>query len=149
MQTIRLNRQNKTIKIVNRTGALRLTRGEKTVKVVNRRNNIRLQHTGKVGPQGDAGTVDVGTTTTLPAGSSAAVTNVGSDQAAVLDFFIPKGDKGDQGDTGYSTFNRAHHGADANFPRPNAIYVEWVGSVAPNNATVEDTWIAVLNQVVV
>lgn len=55
-----------------------------------------------------------------------------------------KGDKGDPGDTGAtgeSTFVRAHHGADANFPRPNALYVEWVGSVAPLNATTEDTWV--------
>lgn len=55
-----------------------------------------------------------------------------------------KGDKGDTGDTGatgISTFVRVHHGNDANVARPNALYVEWVGNVPPNNATTEDTWI--------
>lgn len=52
-----------------------------------------------------------------------------------------KGDKGDKGDTGVSTFVRAHHGSNPNVARPNALYVEWVGSVAPLNATIEDTWI--------
>ena len=45
------------------------------------------------------------------------------------------------GPTGVSTFVRAHHGTDPDIERPNALYVEWVGSVAPNNATIEDTWI--------
>ena len=53
----------------------------------------------------------------------------------------PVGPGGPQGATGVSTFVRVHHGADANVARPIALYVEWVGSVAPLNATVEDTWI--------
>lgn len=52
-----------------------------------------------------------------------------------------QGPKGDKGDTGVSTFVRAHHATNANFERPDALYVEWVGSVAPLNATTEDTWI--------
>lgn len=55
----------------------------------------------------------------------------------------PKGDKGDKGDTGVSTFVRVHHGSDPNVARAGALYVEWVGSVAPLNATTEDTWIKV------
>lgn len=55
--------------------------------------------------------------------------------------FNPEGPQGPQGDTGVSTFVRVHHGANANVPRPVAVYVEWVGSVAPLNATIEDTWI--------
>lgn len=51
---------------------------------------------------------------------------------------------GPEGPTGVSTFVRAHHRDDANFARPNAVYVEWVGSVAPLNATVEDTWVHTL-----
>lgn len=51
------------------------------------------------------------------------------------------GKTGPKGPTGVSTFVRAHHGSNANLARPNALYVEWVGSVAPNNATTEDTWI--------
>ena len=52
---------------------------------------------GQPGPQGEAATIEVGTVTTLPAGSAATVTNVGTESAAVFDFGIPKGDKGDPG----------------------------------------------------
>jgi len=117
---------------------IRLNKRNRTIKIVNRRNSIRLSHTGKRGP---AGTVEVNSTTTLAEGNPASVTNSGTPSAAVLDFFIPKGDKGDKGDTGVSTFVRVHHGSDPDVARPNALYVEWVGSVAPNNATEEDTWI--------
>lgn len=58
---------------------------------------------GPQGPQGERGisaTITVGSTTTLPSGSSATVTNVGSSSAARFNFGIPKGDKGDTGDTG-------------------------------------------------
>lgn len=102
MYTIRLNRDNKTIKVVNYGK-------NKAIKVVNRRKNLRLQHTGKTGPQGPEGI---------------------------------QGPEGPQGPTGVSTFVRVHHGSDPDVARPLAIYVEWVGNVAPNNATSEDTWIA-------
>jgi hypothetical protein len=52
------------------------------------------------GPAGTAATVAVGTVTTGAAGSSAAVVNAGTSNAAVLNFTIPKGDKGDTGNTG-------------------------------------------------
>lgn len=58
---------------------------------------------GATGPKGDDGvsaTITVGQTTTLPSGSSATVTNVGSNTAARFNFGIPKGDKGDQGEPG-------------------------------------------------
>lgn len=55
--------------------------------------------------------------------------------------YLALGGKGDKGDTGTSTFVRVHHGSDPDVDRPDALYVEWVGSVAPNNATTEDTWI--------
>lgn len=142
MYGIRLDKRNKTIVIVNKDGNLRLSKQSKTVKVVNRRKELRLVHTGKTGPQGFTGTVDVGTTTTLAPGNPASVVNAGSNTQAILDFFIPKGEKGD---TGVSTFVRVHHATNPNVPRPSAFYVEWVGSVAPLNATVEDTWIDVLN----
>jgi len=99
MASIRLSKQDKTIKIVYR---------KDNVKLSKKNSNVSLHHSGKVGPKGD------------------------------------KGDKGDQGDigaTGVSTFVRSHHQADPNVARPNALYVEWVGSVAPNNATTEDTWV--------
>ena len=50
--------------------------------------------TGDTGPQGPAATITVGTTTTLPAGSQATVTNVGTSGAAVFNFGIPKGADG-------------------------------------------------------
>lgn len=45
-------------------------------------------------------TITIGTTTTLPAGSSATVTNRGTNTDPILDFGIPKGDKGDTGAAG-------------------------------------------------
>ena len=128
---IRLDKRNKTIVIVNKQGNLRLSRQNKTIKVVNRRDTIKLQHTGKTGPQGPIGTVDVGTTTTIDPGQPARVVNEGSDTQAILDFFIPKGEKGD---TGISTFVRVHHASNPDEPRPNAQFVEWVGTVPPSNA---------------
>lgn len=68
--------------------------------------------TGAQGVPGTAATVSIGTVTTDTAGSSAAVTNVGTNSAAVLNFSIPQGatgatgltgaqgTKGDKGDTG-------------------------------------------------
>lgn len=55
---------------------------------------------GAKGDKGDAATISVGTTSTLPAGSSATVSNSGTSSAAVFNFGVPKGDKGDKGDTG-------------------------------------------------
>ena len=45
-------------------------------------------------------TISIGTTTTLPAGSSATVTNSGTAPDPIFNFGIPKGDKGDTGDQG-------------------------------------------------
>ena len=55
-------------------------------------------------------TVTVGTTTTLPAGSNATVTNSGTATDPILNFGIPKGDKGDTGSSGAT-------GATPNIPR--------------------------------
>lgn len=49
---------------------------------------------GPPGPGGPAATVAVGTVTTLPAGSPAAVTNVGSSTMAVFNFDLPQGANG-------------------------------------------------------
>ena len=56
--------------------------------------------TGSRGPQGEPGnaaTVDVGSTTTLPVGQDATVENVGTQYNAVLNFGIPQGPRGPQG----------------------------------------------------
>jgi hypothetical protein len=56
---------------------------------------------GDPGEDGASATVTVGTVTTGAAGSSAAVTNVGTPSAAVLDFTIPRGATGATG--GYTS----------------------------------------------
>lgn len=63
---------------------------------------------GQDGQDGAAATISVGTTSTLPAGSSATVTNSGTSSAAVFNFGIPKGDTGDTGPAGAD----GHDGAD-------------------------------------
>ena len=45
-------------------------------------------------------TVSIGTTSTLPSGSSATVSNVGTNSAAILNFGLPAGPKGDVGAQG-------------------------------------------------
>lgn len=52
---------------------------------------------GKDGKDGAAATITVGTVTTGAAGTTASVTNVGNENAAVLNFTIPQGVKGEQG----------------------------------------------------
>lgn len=58
-------------------------------------------------------TVKVGTTTTLPAGSDATITNVGTLNHLVLDFGIPQGIQGEQGETGADGQNATITGATA------------------------------------
>lgn len=55
---------------------------------------------GLQGIQGNAGTITIGTVTTGVAGSSASITNVGTNSAAILDFIIPRGNTGATGATG-------------------------------------------------
>lgn len=52
--------------------------------------------TGAQGEQGDAATIAVGSTTTVPYGQAARVTNSGTAQEAVFDFVIPQGRPGEQ-----------------------------------------------------
>lgn len=91
--------------------AIKLNKKNRTIKVKHTNKRITLKHTGNRGPQGLQGEQGI------------------------------QGPTGPQGPTGVSTFVRVHHGSDPNVPRPLAVYVEWVGTVAPLNATVEDTWI--------
>jgi hypothetical protein len=55
---------------------------------------------GDQGDQGTAATIGVGTVTTGSSGGSASVTNVGTQNAAVFDFTIPRGVQGDVGPQG-------------------------------------------------
>lgn len=52
------------------------------------------------GEQGDAATIAVGTTTTLPPGFNAGVANGGTSKAAIFNFAIPRGDTGPTGPSG-------------------------------------------------
>ena len=120
---------------------IKLNKRNRSIVVRRVHKAIKLKHAGLRGPRGFFGRVEIGTTTTLAPNSQATVTNVGTDTEAILEFGIPEGKKGDKGDTGVSTFVRVHHGSNPNIPRPDSFFVEWVGSVPPNNGTVEDTWI--------
>lgn len=60
--------------------------------------NITVNRVGKPGKTGKAATIQVGSTTTLPAGSTATVENTGTDSDAEFNFGIPQGAKGDPGD---------------------------------------------------
>lgn len=55
---------------------------------------------GRDGQDGQSATIEVASTSTLPAGSAATVTNVGSSSQARLAFGIPKGDTGAAGADG-------------------------------------------------
>ena len=55
---------------------------------------------GAQGLPGQAATIALGSVTTLSPGASAYATNTGTPQAAVFNFYIPKGDKGEQGEQG-------------------------------------------------
>lgn len=52
---------------------------------------------GVKGDHGDAGSVEIGSTTTGEPGSEASVSNSGNTKDAILNFTIPRGDKGDTG----------------------------------------------------
>lgn len=56
--------------------------------------------TGPQGPQGDAATISIGTTTTIAYTLPAAVTNSGNTKAAIFNFAIPQGAPGTNGTNG-------------------------------------------------
>ena len=55
---------------------------------------------GGGGTPGEAATIEVGTTTTLNPGQDATVTNSGTENAAIFNFGIPRGEKGEDGAPG-------------------------------------------------
>jgi hypothetical protein len=55
---------------------------------------------GPEGPAGAAATIAVGTTTSVPSGGTASVTNSGTPEAAVLDFVLVEGPQGPAGPEG-------------------------------------------------
>lgn len=82
--------------------------------------------TGPQGPQGDAATISIGTTTTIAYTLPAAVTNSGNTKAAIFNFAIPQGTpgtNGTNGDTGWSAvYSIVNDGA-----RRVLEVVAWIG----------------------
>ena len=87
-----------------------------------------------IGPAGSAATVSVGVTTTLAAGTPAAVNNTGTAQNAVFNFAIPQGIQGVQGPQGpagsaadaalWSTFPATQPVDLNNQPLSNAVLID-------------------------
>ena len=62
---------------------------------------VDTSQSGPQGPQGESGTVTVGTTTTSDPGTDAEVTNTGPDESnAIFNFTIPRGDQGPESPQG-------------------------------------------------
>ncbi len=83
-----------------------------------------LKKNGLKGDPGDAATISVGTVTASEPGSMPVVTNSGTEQDAVFDFVIPRGETGPQGEVGPE---EVHFGAFADFPipgEPKVLYVD-------------------------
>ena len=59
-----------------------------------------LKKNGLKGDPGQAATVDVGTVTASEPGGAPSVTNAGTEQAAILDFVLPRGEQGPKGNDG-------------------------------------------------
>lgn len=72
-----------------------------------RGNQGELGQSGEDGFDGKSATIEIGNTTTLPAGSFATVENIGSDINAILEFGIPQGIPGSGGGSGGSSIINA------------------------------------------
>lgn len=87
--------QNKKISgVVNNSNAF-------CADVMNSENiNANSTQRGPQGIPGEAATIQLGTVTTGAAGSDVIITNSGTENAAVFNFTIPRGDRGEQGEQG-------------------------------------------------
>lgn len=94
VKRISVDRTDKTVRVSREDTTVQVTHPELTVSLYN--GGTR----GVPGAKGDAATIEVGSTTTGLPDTEAEVTNVGTVNAAILDFVIPKGEKGDQGEPG-------------------------------------------------
>ena len=84
---------------------------------------------GEAGGAGAAATVAVGTVTTGAAGSAASVTNIGTSDAAVFDFSIPRGDRGEKGDPG-NTGPKGDTGSPGTPAMPSTLTADESGNLA-------------------
>lgn len=90
---------------------------------------------GEDGEDGAAATITVGTTTTGEPNTPATVTNVGTDNAAVLNFTIPSGSKGDPGSISDDEGNLLRQGTDGGaLLTDDDLGLSWT---APNYPTAE------------
>ena len=69
-----------------------------SIKMIVKDNERGAQ--GEQGEQGIAATIEVGNVYTTDAGTNAQIMNTGTENAAIFDFYIPKGQKGDSGEDG-------------------------------------------------
>lgn len=86
--------------------------------------------------------VEVGTTTTLPAGSSATVTNSGTSNHLVLDFGIPQGERGEEGPEGPAGKDATINGRNAiDLVAGNGISItDNAGHIVISNTQISATW---------
>ena len=130
----------------SQTGKLWIDRSENRLYYWNNDITAFVQLT----QQGLAGTVTVGTTTTGPPGTDAEVVNSGTDQAAILDFTIPRGDVGPEGPVGQGVLFKGTIDATVDSPpdNPNSgdlwynsgtgvVAADW-GSIAGSPINVND-----------
>ena len=88
-----------------------------------------LKANGLKGDKGPAATVKVGTVTTGAAGSLASVTNSGTENAAIFDFVIPRGNTGTSEFSMDSTLAYSTPEDDAD-PESGNTFAVWAGRVA-------------------
>ena len=94
----------------------------------------------------EAATITVGTTTTLPAWSSATVTNVGTSSAAVLNFGIPKWESGSWSwDVVWPASSTDWHLAVFDWATGKIIKDWWAIPTAPVSSVNSQTWAVVLD----
>jgi hypothetical protein len=108
---------------------------------------------GIQGIQGEAATIEVGTVSTGAAGSSASVVNAGTENDAIFNFVIPRGDQGIQGIQGipgevqFSDLSYVHNQTVASNTWtivhglqfiPNVTIVDSAGSVVEGNYSYPD-----------
>lgn len=83
-----------------------------------------LKENGLKGDPGEAATITIGSVTASEPGGVPSVRNSGTEQDAVFDFVIPRGETGPQGEVGPE---EVHFGAFADFPipgEPKVLYVD-------------------------
>lgn len=100
-----------------------------------------LKANGLKGDRGPAATVKVGTVTTGAAGSLASVANRGTENAAIFDFVIPRGDTGTSEFSMNSTLNYSTPEDDAD-PESGNTFAVWAGRVAKKIIGIADSIIA-------